>query len=82
MTNGNNETTEKEVQKFIKVTYHSNGALDITSEGITVFDLWSLARFLELRGDEMYITTQTANKMKEANKGTKLVTASVMPKGN
>lgn len=72
-----NETTEK----YISVTYHSDGKVDIQSNAMTVFDLWALSRFLDLRADEMYITTQTAERMKEANQTPRLVTPDMMPGG-
>lgn len=68
-------------EKYIQVTYHSDGKVDIESNAMTVFDLWALSRFIELRADEMYITTQTAERMKEANKHPQLVTSTMMPRG-
>ncbi len=56
----------KLTEKFLQVIYRSDGNVDVSSNDMTVFDLWALAQFLRMRADEMYITTQTANRMKEA----------------
>lgn len=71
---------QTEPEKYIRVTYHSDGNIDIESNAMTVFDLWALSRFIELRADEMYITTQTAERMKEAAKHPQLVTSTMMPR--
>ena len=51
--------------KYIQVIYRSDGNVDVASNNMTVFDLWALSQFLKMRADEMYITTQTQNRMKE-----------------
>ena len=69
-----------EQEKFLKVIYRSNGEVDLESNLMTVFDLWALARFIELRGDEIYITTQTAQRMAMQAKEGQLVRATQMPR--
>lgn len=55
-----------ESEKFIKITYHSDSNIELESNGIGPFDLWSLSRFLSLKGDELYINAQTRERMLEA----------------
>ncbi len=73
-----NDEKKREPEKFFTVIYRSNGEVDVTSNLMTVFDLWSLASYIKMRADEMYITTQTANRMKEAN-SKDLVRAATIP---
>ena len=68
-------------EKYLTVTYRSNGEVDLESNNMTVFDLWALARFIELRADEIYITKQTELRMKEAANQSPLVTSTMMPRG-
>ena len=52
--------------KFLKMTFHSDGKIDLESNAITVFDLWAVSNYLKMRGDEMYVQMQTQAKMAEA----------------
>jgi hypothetical protein len=66
--------------KFITVTYLSDGNVEVESNDMTVFDLWALSSYLKMRADEVYITTQTAQRMTEAAKKPMLVTSTQMPR--
>jgi hypothetical protein len=66
--------------KFITVTYLSNGEVEVESDNMTVFDLWALSSYIKMRADEVYITTQTAQKMQAAAKKPMLVTSTQMPR--
>lgn len=66
--------------KFFQVIYRSEGKVDIASNNMTVFDLWALSAYVKMRADEMYITTQTAERMKEAaGKSPGIIPARTMP---
>lgn len=52
--------------KFFQVIYHSEGQVDVASNNMTVFDLWGLSNYIKMRADELYITTQSAQRVKDA----------------
>ncbi len=60
----NDESDTK--QKFLKMTFHSDGRLDLESNNVTVFDLWAVSSYLKMRGDELYVSMQTQLKMQDA----------------
>ncbi len=66
--------------KYIRVTYLSDGNVDVESNDMTVFDLWSLSSYMKMRADEMYITVQTQERMQEAAKHPQIVTTGQMPR--
>jgi len=74
-----NVPAPKKDDKFLQVIYRSDGNVDMASNNMTVFDLWSLSSFLKMKADEMYITTQTAERMKATAHGSPIEIARVAP---
>lgn len=65
MSNDGRQENGKNNRKYLTVTYHSDGNVDIESNNMTVFDLWALSNFIKMRADELYINTQTVERMKK-----------------
>jgi hypothetical protein len=65
-TSRTGQPTSEAQTKYITVTYLSDGTVSVESNGITVFDLWSLSNYLKMRADEMYVSVQTKSRMEEA----------------
>ena len=74
------ENTSTGTTKFIRVTYLSDGNVDVESNAMTVFDLWALSNYMKMRADEMYITVQTQQRVQEAAAHPQLVTTGQMPR--
>lgn len=67
-----NDTEKKEngnASKFLTVTFHSEGNVDVASAGVTVFDLWGLSVYLRVMAPS--ISDQTD--MPSMEKGVSLV---------
>lgn len=61
----NGDTKLPDADKYLQVIYLSDGNIEHASNGMTVFDLWALSNWLKMMADEMYITTQTARRIKD-----------------
>jgi hypothetical protein len=73
-----NEDATKQNEKWLKVTYRFDGSFVLYSESVTAFDLWAIAHFLQLRGDELYVLG--VQKKAQAEKKLDLAIARVVPK--
>ena len=61
------------------MTYLSDGNIEIESNNVTVFDLWSMSAYLKMRADELYINVKVQQDTRDAAKRG-LVTATQMPR--
>jgi hypothetical protein len=65
---GKSVTASGPTKKFITLNYHSDGNIEMDSNAMGCFDLWSAARLIQLKGDEIYINAQTQMRLAAAAK--------------
>ena len=69
-----------EVKRHLTLTYLSDGHIDVEMNGLTTFDLWSLASYIKMIADEKYIEVRAVAKYEEAAKHPGIVTTGQMPR--
>jgi len=66
MTNPPETENEPKSVKFYKVTYLSDGVVDVESNDMTAMDLWALSRYIELQADQIYLNVLAQERIKKA----------------